>query len=117
MEFPPGIVYLIQRLPHILTPPTMIYICTLILSAYSNISITGWTLVSALVLSLPAALSITVLWSDFLIYRDARAHGAALPPSIPDSSPGGLLSLLRAMKESKTRYPGTKNTVTINRRY
>ncbi|TFK35048.1 cytochrome P450 monooxygenase pc-2 [Crucibulum laeve] len=106
MDLPPGIVYLLPRLPRILAPPALVYIISYLLEAQLGFRFSGWALAISLVLSLPTALTLVVLWRDIFMYLDARSRGAVLPPARLDRSPGSIRSLLAGMRNFKSGYPG-----------
>lgn len=105
MEVPPGIAYLVQRLPRILTPPTLAYTLVYLGKTHLSIELSTWGLSSVLLLSLPVGLTLSVLWKDLVIRWDASNKGAVLPPVAPDPFPGGARSLYRAVTSFKTGYP------------
>lgn len=107
MNVPPGITYLVQRIPRILTPPIIAYALVYLGKTHLSIQLSGWGLSSVLLLSLPVGLTLSVLWKDLAIRWDACAKGAVLPPISPDPFPGGARSLYRAVTSFKTGYPGT----------
>jgi hypothetical protein len=113
MNVPPGIAYLVQRLPRILTPPILAYALVYLGKTRLSIELSGWALSSVLLLSLPVGLTLTVLWKDLIIRWDASAKGAVLPPISPDPFPGGARSLYRAVTSFKTGYPGAPSDLCI----
>lgn len=105
-HLPPGIVYLIQSSPRLLSPPAIAYALLHLIASYYNTSIPGWVSALAMFMSLPLALTISVVWSDLLVRRDAARMGAELPPMLKDPLPGGMSRVLKAASAYKTGYPG-----------
>ncbi|CAA7269194.1 unnamed protein product [Cyclocybe aegerita] len=110
-DLPPGIVYLAQRLPRLVLPPTVAYALVRILSSTYDTDVPLWFLTLAMVFSLPLALTIEVQYDQYRVYRDASRLGAMLPPTIPDPYPGGISGLFAATKAFKTGYPGTSDGI------
>lgn len=120
MNIPPGISFLIKRLPQLLSPPAVAF---LLIYLYRNSYLDNYGLGSAradhelstlfiaivYVLSFPAALTISVAYSAIANRIAAARMGAVMlptPPFMDDPTPGGLLSLYRAIKGFKGGYPG-----------
>jgi hypothetical protein len=97
---PPGISYLVKRLPSFAIPPATIYAIGVLLRR-SHIEYPSWTLWLAGVLSLPVASALSLLSQRLHDYYDAINVGAAMAPLITDGTPGNLLFLLRAGKNSE----------------
>ena len=106
MEIPPGIVYLIQRLPRILTPPVLVYIVNFVCQSHLGIQLPNWVLPLSYALCFPAVLAATVLYRDVINSREAAALGAVLPTAVGGSSPGGIMFLFNALRDAKSGYPG-----------
>lgn len=102
LSLPPGVIYLVQQSPSILAPPLLTYG----LVHFLEWQVSTWVLVLALLLSLPLALTVVVMWDEVYVRIEAARRGAALPPKISDPYPGGLKGLINSLKPSKTRYPG-----------
>lgn len=110
MPLPPGPVYLLQRLPSLVGPPTAVIVAVKLLNASEYefpIDIPDWAISVACVLSLPITLFLKVQYKRWKIRREAAAHGAILPPEVKDKWLGGVGLLVDTLKEFKTGYPGT----------
>ena len=108
IDLPPGIVYLSQRLPKLVSPPLLAYVLGIIARSHTNIDIPDWAIPVAIVLSLPVALTAKVQWQLFKDRRGAARFGAVLPPDIPDryGLPGGLGFVISSGEEVAVGYPG-----------
>lgn len=106
MEVPPGIRYLAQQSPRILSPPIALYIFIYLVEAYTGFQTPRWALTGLLLLSIPAALTVKVWHAQYLDQRDATAVGAILTPRTPDRSPGGFQTLLKEMRNAESGYIG-----------
>lgn len=106
MNIPPGITYLIQRLPRIITPPIILYTATFLAQNYLGAGISGLALALSYILCLPLAFAVNVLYRDYSHHRDAARLGAVLPPRVGDPYPGGLMTLWTAMHNFKAGYIG-----------
>ncbi|KAF9041455.1 cytochrome P450 monooxygenase pc-3 [Panaeolus papilionaceus] len=109
MPLPPGPVYLLQRLPSLVGPPTAVIVAVKLLNASEYefpIDIPDWAISVACVLSLPITLFLKVQYKRWKIRREAAAHGAILPPEVKDKWLGGVGLLVDTLKEFKTGYPG-----------
>ena len=105
-NLPPGVLYLLQGSPRILTPPALTYGIVRFVGQNYEIYISTWWLVLAMVMSLPLALTLSVLRDEVSIHMDASKRGAMMPPRIRDPYPGGAKGLIREVKEFKKGYPG-----------
>ncbi|KAF8959382.1 cytochrome P450 [Flammula alnicola] len=105
-DLPPGIAYLIQRSPRILSPPALTYVVLRFLESAYDVPVSAGLLTLGMVLSLPLALTISVMWDEFYIRFDAAKRGAVLPPRVGDPYPGSLGALIKGIKTLKTAYPG-----------
>ncbi|KAJ7110830.1 cytochrome P450 [Mycena crocata] len=102
MSLPPGIVYLLKRVPRLFVPPLAVYCARLAAERFFDVIVPRWLTVVACVLSGPAALTAIVQYRDYVVRRDAAAAGAIVCPTVPGSIGG--LNLLRAT--TKDTYPG-----------
>lgn len=106
-KLPPGIIYLIPRIPQILIGPISTYLLLKLSQTFYGIFyFSTWVTVILLILSGPAIFAISLAWNDFKNYRAARAIGAVLPPRILDYSPGNVYSIWKEIKHEKTGYFG-----------
>ena len=106
-NLPPGVLYLFQRSPRILSPPALTYGIVRFIGANYEINISTRWLVLAMVMSLPLALTLSVLRDELSIHMDASKRGAMLPPRMRDPYPGGAKGLINEAKEFKEGYPGS----------
>lgn len=106
MDIPPGIRYLLEQSPRILAPPISAYIFISLIEAYIGLLTPRWAVVLFLSLSLPGALTVKVLYTQYLEQRDATAAGAILAPRTPDRSPGAYRTLLNEMRNAESGYIG-----------
>ncbi|OBZ68911.1 hypothetical protein A0H81_11023 [Grifola frondosa] len=109
MAFPPGLRFLFRRLPTLLKPPTFVYLSGFICSRFLGITISNWLLIAGCVLSLPFALTLSVLWYDYANRKAAAAHGAVVPPYVK-SKPGGFDILAAARKDKFIGHNLFRNT-------
>ena len=106
-KLPPGIIYLIPRIPQLLIGPISTYLLLKLSQTFYGIFyFSTWVTVILLILSGPAIFTISLAWNDFKNYRAARAIGAVLPPRILDYSPGNVYSIWKEIKHEKTGYFG-----------
>ena len=123
-NLPPGVLYLLLRLPRSLSPPALTYGIVRFIGANYEIYISTWWLVLAMVMSLPLALTLSVLQDEVSTHMDASKRGAMLPPRVRDPYPGGAKALIRESKQVKKGYPAdgldeiyeNLGSYTINRR-
>lgn len=101
-NLPPGIRYLIERSPRLVSPPALVYLAT---RAYGVQLATRW-LVLAMLASLPLTLMLAVAWDEVYIRWDAARRGVVLPPRMGDWTPGSILSLVKNVRGVETFYPG-----------
>ncbi|KIM42749.1 hypothetical protein M413DRAFT_123126 [Hebeloma cylindrosporum] len=105
-DLPPGLLYLIQSSPRILSPPALTYGIARFVGANYGIYISTWWLVLAMVMSLPVALMCSVLREEVSIRLEASKRGAVLPPRFRDPYPGGTQGLVSGLRQFKKGYPG-----------
>ncbi|KAF8164800.1 cytochrome P450 monooxygenase pc-3 [Crassisporium funariophilum] len=106
MALPPGVQYLIQRLPSLLIPPASVIVLTKVARAQLDVVIPIWAVVIACFFSLPVAIVLRAQYQDFADRRAAAAHGAVLPPQVHDKWPGGIGLLLHSIHNFQNGYPG-----------
>ena len=105
-NLPPGVLYLLPRLPRILSPPALTYGVFRFVGAHYKIYISTWWLLLAMVMSLPLALTLSVLHDEVSIHMDASKRGAMMPPRVRDPYPGGAQALTSGSKQLKEGYLG-----------
>jgi hypothetical protein len=105
-NLPPGVLYLLQRSPRLFSPPALTYGIVRFVGANYEIYISTWWLVLAMVMSLPLALMLSVLYEEVFIRIEASKRGAMLPPRVRDPYPGGAKGLINQLKQFKKGYPG-----------
>lgn len=110
-NIPPGIPFLVKRLPQLFFPPALVFVLLNAYYFYFGGSALSTSLVSIFyILSFPATLTLSV-WYTAIVNRVAAARlGAVMlpaPPFIDDPTPGGILSLYRAIKSVSGGYLGT----------
>jgi|ERR1700722_2787278 len=102
MGSPPGITFLLRRLPNLLLPPTILYlVCNVI-----QVHLANWLFILFAVLSLPAGFAVSVLYADYVNARRAASLGAVLPLQIPSKLPGGLSTLKTLIRNFQMGIPG-----------
>lgn len=126
-NIPPGITFLVKKLPQIIIPPAA---TTLVLYLYHNpqlyslaslsapSQLSTWVTTTIYILSFPTVLAISMAYSSIVNRVTAARMGAALlpkPPFMDDPTPGGLLSLQRAFKGSKSGYIGMSFAFLLHR--
>ncbi|KAJ6624157.1 cytochrome P450 [Mycena sp. CBHHK59/15] len=102
---PPGIAYILSLLPGLVSPPLAVYLLSFIARTYLEVSLPTWACLLSFLLSVPIALTVKVQYKDYINRRDAAALGAVLPPEIP-ASYGGISTVLEAVRDLATGYPG-----------
>ncbi|KAJ7839867.1 cytochrome P450 [Mycena olivaceomarginata] len=102
MTPPPGIIYLSKQLPRILAPPLVVFCAKLVAELRFGIVVPAWLAALAYVLSGPAVLMVIVQYRDYQDRRQAAAHGAIMPPSVPGYI-GGINMLFM---KNEDMYPG-----------
>ncbi|KAF5387696.1 hypothetical protein D9615_000007 [Tricholomella constricta] len=105
-NIPPGIAYLVNRLPTLLSPLIAVYILNRLLLECLGAHLPLWAVIVPAVLSIPVALLLKVSFVDFIDHRRAAALGAVLPPRVEDKWPAGVGLLLQSIDNLKTGYPG-----------
>jgi hypothetical protein len=105
-NLPPGVLYLLPRLPRILSPPALTYGIVRFIGANYEIYISTRWLVLAMVISLPLALTLSVLHDEVSIHMEASKRGAVMPPRARDPYPGGAQALISGSKQLKEGYLG-----------
>ena len=89
MQAPPGLVYLASNAPHLLLPPSIVYILIHAAQRQCNAHAPLWLVIVLCVLSWPCAVFLYVQWKDHNIRKRAAARGATLPPSVASKQLGG----------------------------
>lgn len=117
-DIPPGITYIVRKLPQIVFPPAA---TALILYLYHNPQLYGltspdappqlstWVTTFIYILSFPTVLAISIMYSSIVNRITAARMGAVMlpaPPFMDDPTPGGLYSLYRAIQGVKSGYIG-----------
>ncbi|KAF8996805.1 cytochrome P450 [Cyathus striatus] len=106
MDLPPGIIYLLQRLPYLLSPPILTYCIIHGLEALFGVYLSAWTTIFSYLASLPLALTFIVVYYDIKYQLQAYSHGATLAPLLADWSPGGIKTLMSMLRTDKQGYMG-----------
>ncbi|KAK7044237.1 Protein kinase alk2 [Paramarasmius palmivorus] len=105
MEVPPGIVYLSKKVPRLGVPLIALYLFHLVRRAYLEIELPARVVALSYLLCLPAVFTFYVLYHKWSTARAAASLGAVLPPtSGDDPTPGGILTLIRAVRNFKAEY-------------
>ena len=102
----PGVLYLLQRSPKLLSPPALTYGIVRFVDVNYEIHIPTWWLMASMVMSLPLALMLSVLHDEVSIRIEASKRGAVLPIRVRDPYPGGVVGLINGLKQFKKGYPG-----------
>jgi hypothetical protein len=108
---PPGIVYLGMNLHHIFIPLAFVYAINHLFRRFLEIDVPQWLFVLASVLACPIAFTFKVSYKLYVNNRQAAAHGAVLPPQLPDKYIGGFETLSRTLAQYNTLYIGEENVV------
>ncbi|KAI0350150.1 cytochrome P450 [Trametes cingulata] len=106
VSLPPGPRYLIQQLPKLLIPPTVVYALAYLAREHLRVSSPAWLLVLAYASSWPIAFALLVQYHCYTNARRARALGAVMPREIDHKWPGSIDVLQRIFASDKTRYMG-----------
>ncbi|KAI0809012.1 cytochrome P450 [Irpex lacteus] len=104
MPLPPGIIFLIPRLPALFAPPVAVYLADRLIRRHFGVVIPTGLLVALGVLSWPLALVLHTHWSRWNNRRKAAACGAVMPPTIEYRLPGGLDLLKQYVRERETKF-------------
>jgi hypothetical protein len=108
MEVPPGIVYLSKKAPRLGVPLIALYLFHLVCRGYLEIELPARVVALSYFLCLPTVFTFHVLYQKWSTARAAASLGAVLPPtSGDDPTPGGILTLIRAVRNFKAEYLGT----------
>ncbi|KAJ7231567.1 cytochrome P450 [Mycena rebaudengoi] len=102
MSPPPGLVYLSKQLPRVLAPPLTVFCAKIVAEHRFGFVVSTWLSALAYVLSGPAVLTVIVQYRDYQDRRQAAAHGAIMPPSVPGYI-GGINMLFM---DNEDMYPG-----------
>ncbi|KAK6984008.1 cytochrome P450 [Favolaschia claudopus] len=105
MSLPPGIRYLLNLLPTLLTPPFTVYFAKWFAETYLNLQISRMLVVPLCFFSFPIVFTARVQYSLWKDRRAAASHGAVLPSTIP-AWWGGIDLLIAAVKTQASQYPG-----------
>lgn len=103
---PPGITYIVNRLPTLLLPLAAVYVVNKLAHTYLSRGLPLWTVILSTFLSVPVGLLLKSTIIDYVVSRNAAAQGAQLPPRVHDNWPGGIGLLLEMIRNLKTGYPG-----------
>ena len=106
MRLPPGPVYLLQNLPSVVLPPSLVLVAVKLLPQFGFYPLPAWIAGLACLLSLPLSIFVQVQYRDIVDRRAAASHGAVLPPRVFDKRPGGLTLLAITLDNLKNGYPG-----------
>jgi len=111
MTLPPGIVYLGLNFHYIIIPPACVYAIDRLVVEFFECQIPRWLFVLVCVLAFPAAFTMVVLYKLHIDESEAAAHGAVLPPRLPDKYIGGYETLSRNLAQSKSGYIGMESVI------
>lgn len=103
---PPGITYLVSRLPTFLLPLAAMFVFNKLANAYLKNGLPFWAVILATILSVPVTALLKLTFTDYVDHRSAAGQGAILPPRVYDKWPGGVGLLLELTRNLKTGYPG-----------
>ena len=111
MPLPPGPTYLIKNLGNIVVPPLIAFAVVKATQHYREsfsirIDVPTYALVIAMVFSFPLSLFLKTWIQDWKDKREAKRHGAVLPPIVKSRWPAGLDLLLNGIKRAPTEYTG-----------
>lgn len=104
MNLPPGVIYLIIRLPKLVLPPALVYALNRICDFAFGVSLPPWSRVPTYILSFPILLTCSMIATNYRDRRQAALRGAVLPPMYPSRWPGGLDILAALVQNFKTGY-------------
>ncbi|KAJ3994481.1 cytochrome P450 [Lentinula boryana] len=109
-DLPPGIRFLIKRLPYLVLPPTSVFAALSVYHSFISTNVSsGWRITLLYILSYPLALTVRLGYQAIIKRVLAARMGAVLlpePPFMDDPTPGGLLFLYGIIQESKEGYIG-----------
>lgn len=106
MALPPGIAYIGRHLHYLVGPPTFVYVVVRVANELFDVHTPLWLSILASLLAFPIALTLWVQYNLYIDTTEAAAHGAVLPPRLPDTSIGGLKTLTTSVAQFKTGYIG-----------
>ena len=104
-NLPPGVLYLFQRAPRLLSPPALTYGIVRFIDVNCETYISTWWLMVSMVMSLPLALTLSVLLDEVSIRIEASKRGAVLPIRVWDPYPGSVVALVTNLKKLRKGYP------------
>ncbi|KAI6033800.1 cytochrome P450 [Pisolithus microcarpus] len=108
VEFPPGFIYIGHRLHHLVCPLALVYAGSGTWAVVFERPAPRWLRVSAYLLSIPVALTWSVLYSYLRDRREAARRGAVLAPRVKSWWPGGfdiLLSVAHGFRKGHIGSP------------
>ncbi|KIY44375.1 cytochrome P450 monooxygenase pc-3 [Fistulina hepatica ATCC 64428] len=105
---PPGIRYLVPRLPLIVVPFGTVYLALGFLETALDAPIAAWLRALAYIACLPGVLTINVIHEQIALRHKAKAFDAVLPPlwNANDPTPGGLRTITQMLRNQEREYPG-----------
>ncbi|KAF9457419.1 cytochrome P450 [Collybia nuda] len=91
MSLPPGVLFLINRIPQIFSPILTCYvILTALLRLSSSVQVSFWKKLLVSFIFQPLLVVIKVWYRDYMHMKEARGFGAESPPRYKHSKIGGL---------------------------
>jgi len=111
MPLPPGPTYLIKNLGNIVVPPLLAFAVVKAIQHHREsfsirVDVPTYALIIAMVFSFPLSLFLKTWIQDWKDKREAKRHGAVLPPIVKSRWPAGLDLLLNGIKRAPTEYTG-----------
>ncbi|PFH46829.1 hypothetical protein AMATHDRAFT_68991 [Amanita thiersii Skay4041] len=102
-DIPPGLLWILQRLPSLATPPLLLYFLRKSANAQLGITVPVWATVLSGIAAIPIVLLLQSQYNYLKDWRDAERLGAILPPVIRDESPWplGIGLLKRSLEKFK----------------
>ncbi|KAI0693638.1 cytochrom P450 [Cytidiella melzeri] len=102
MPLPPGIEFLLPRLPFLLAPPVSAYLISRAIGQLLDIPTT--VVVVVCLWSWPLSLTLSTYWPRWCAQRRAMAAGAVMPPMVDYKMPGGLDLVRELLEDREKRY-------------
>ena len=105
-NLPPGVLYLFQRAPKLLSPPALTYGIIRFIDVNCDTYISTWWLMVLMVMSLPLALTLSVLLDEVSILIEASKRGAVLPIRVWVPYPGSVVTVVALVSNHKKLRKG-----------
>ncbi|KAG2004913.1 cytochrome P450 monooxygenase pc-3 [Coprinopsis cinerea AmutBmut pab1-1] len=103
MGAPPGISYLLRKVPPLLFPGLLAYATTHYVKRFTGISLPGWAVFLCVVLAKPLQFLVSTRYRRYLNEKEAQKLGAKMAPHVQES---GLAIVSKLLEMFDRGYPG-----------